>query len=562
MNIDTVMDASPDAQKVVGAARTGRITGADLAALAIVLMVGAVHLPIPFHDDQVLFTIAGWKMDHGALLYRDFWDIKQPGIFVFYWIGGKLFGFNEIGIHGFELLYMLLLSVLLIFTLRKYFTQVWATSLAVLLTTAFYYGVSGLPHQTLDYLTQVEGLVGLPLYVCLWTAYRGLNDDRHFRRLLFTSGLAGGIALFLKLMFLPILLAWWLTAITYLRSRSGRSLAKCFLSLATPVSLGLLIPIAGTWAYFASRGGLQPFYYTMFTWPTQVVGKLPLAGPGRLFTGLQFFVTGFAPLLALGFAGTVRAFRRGWDFLTAGLLIWIFAGLLVIFVQVRSWWPLHYMLLVVPLGILATRGVETLWELLQNSCQPRKVSNQRLTLAAILLLLFSPVIYPVLMNFLLLARYRFGLKAEDRLAFQCRYPNNQYLAASEFSLVTKPGSIPGPIYVGGSLLYYYLSGRQPAVALSTGGTDFLPAQWQLLIEELKQARPPYIFISDQYHAFYEENQPELLRFVDRQYRLAEKTALGNWYTLMGAEDQGRRDKDGLLRAPSDGCPARSVDSLL
>src|SRR5690349_3502974 len=50
-------------------------TRADIAALVTILLVGAIHLPIPFHDDQVLFTMAGWKMDHGALLYRDFWDI-------------------------------------------------------------------------------------------------------------------------------------------------------------------------------------------------------------------------------------------------------------------------------------------------------------------------------------------------------------------------------------------------------------------------------------------------------------------------------------------------------
>jgi hypothetical protein len=562
MKIDSVDGVRSDTEKVMEVGWTRRFTAADLAALAIVLLVGAVHLPIPFHDDQVLFTIAGWKMDHGALLYRDFWDIKQPGIFVFYWIGGKLFGFNEVGIHEFELLYMLLMSMILICTLKKYFDHVWASAVAVLLTSAFYYGVSGIPHRTLDYLAQVEGLVGFPLYVCLWTTYRGLDDDKHFRKFLFASGVAGGIVLFLKLMFLPILLAWWIAAVGYQRSRSGRSIAKCLFSCAPPVSLGVLIPIVGTWTYFASRGGLQPFYYTMFTWPTQVIGKLPLAGPGRMYAGLQFFVTGFAPMLALGFAGAARPFRKGWDFFTAGLLIWIFAGLLVIFAQVRSWWPLHYMLLIVPLGILATRGVETMWDLLQNSYPLRNVSNQRLILTAVLLLLFSPVLTPVLANTLLLARYKFGLNAENRLAFQCRYPDNQYLASSEFSLVTDPGSIPGPIYVGGSLLYYYLSGRQPAVALSTGGTDFLPAQWEILIKELNQERPPYIFISDAYEAFYKANYPEMLRFLGQHYRLAQKTALGSWYILTEHENRASHEKDGLLRAPSRGCQAQAMDSVL
>src|SRR5579864_415008 len=90
----------------------------QILALIAVVLIGLVHLPQPFHDDQAFFTIGAWKMSHGAVLYRDYWDIKQPGIFLFYLAGGKLLGFNEVGIHGFELLYMVTLALVLMLTLR------------------------------------------------------------------------------------------------------------------------------------------------------------------------------------------------------------------------------------------------------------------------------------------------------------------------------------------------------------------------------------------------------------------------------------------------------------
>ena len=51
------------------------------------------------------------------MLSRDLFDIKQPGIYVFYAFGGLLFGFNEVGIRLFELVYWLAFSVFALATL-------------------------------------------------------------------------------------------------------------------------------------------------------------------------------------------------------------------------------------------------------------------------------------------------------------------------------------------------------------------------------------------------------------------------------------------------------------
>ena len=93
----------------------------EYLALAAVLLLGLLHLPHPLGGDQALFLVGAQRLHEGALLYRDFWDVKQPAIFLFYLLGGDLFGFHEVGIHAFELLYMLALSVVLQRTLRGYF---------------------------------------------------------------------------------------------------------------------------------------------------------------------------------------------------------------------------------------------------------------------------------------------------------------------------------------------------------------------------------------------------------------------------------------------------------
>ncbi|MCB0116532.1 MAG: hypothetical protein KDD84_20680, partial [Caldilineaceae bacterium] len=87
----------------------------DVVVLMAVIVVALVSLPQPFMGDQAINTIIAEKMSQGEVLYRDVWDLKHPGIFGFLFVAGSLFGFNEIGIHLFELLYMLAFSVVSIF---------------------------------------------------------------------------------------------------------------------------------------------------------------------------------------------------------------------------------------------------------------------------------------------------------------------------------------------------------------------------------------------------------------------------------------------------------------
>ena len=79
----------------------------SLVALALVTGTGILALWLPFGVDQAIFVYGGRAVLEGDELYRDFWDIKPPGIFLFYAFAGSLAGFDESAVHSLELIWQL-----------------------------------------------------------------------------------------------------------------------------------------------------------------------------------------------------------------------------------------------------------------------------------------------------------------------------------------------------------------------------------------------------------------------------------------------------------------------
>ena len=81
---------------------TSRVSvSVSIGAIAI---LAAIHLPYPFASDQALFLHIAKELQENARLYTDVWDIKQPGLFGFYYVARRLFGFDEIDVHTLDLL--------------------------------------------------------------------------------------------------------------------------------------------------------------------------------------------------------------------------------------------------------------------------------------------------------------------------------------------------------------------------------------------------------------------------------------------------------------------------
>jgi hypothetical protein len=495
--------------------------------LALIVAVGLINLPVPFTGDQALFTIAALKMNEGAILYRDFWDLKQPGIFGFYWMGGKLFGFTEVGIHTLELIYLTAFSVILIVTLRRYFLHRWMASLAPLLTVGVYYGVAGSWH-----LTQVESLVGFPLYLAAWFASDSLGWGKRGWLGLFLSGFTGGMVLLFKLMFILVLAPIWLSVLVDAIRRKNNNLASTSVRVAGPVLLGLICPLLPVLAYFGVLGLLPLLYQTFFEYPPRMVAELPSSGYGSLLGGIVWFTAKFAPLMALGFIGACLSLGRRRDLLTVNLVLWSAVGLMVILIQRRSWWAYQYLLVGVPLGILTARALDILWLHVAELSPALAGWKGRLAAIVALALLFSPILSSWLQKGVFLAYYRYPAAREQRLAYQTRFNPDYSTILKEVAFLTAPASRPGDIFVCGNPLYYYLSDRNQAIALNGWALELLlPEQWTQLNQQLAEAMPPYIYIDGSYADLIPERSPTTAAFLNGHYRALHTSTTGVWHEL-------------------------------
>jgi hypothetical protein len=183
--------------------------------LGLVVLAGTLCLPRPFGFDQALFGVFGRQLTRGAVLYRDIFDIKQPGIFVFYAAGGSLFGFTEVGIHAFELAYWIAFSVFSSLALRAYFTTDWAARFVPALTVVVYY-----LYATVD-LTQIEVVVAFAILLAWWLIDRAEPGTRAGLKRFAVAGIAAAVVTSFKNVYVVIVLGF----LVYALVRSWRGLA-------------------------------------------------------------------------------------------------------------------------------------------------------------------------------------------------------------------------------------------------------------------------------------------------------------------------------------------------
>ena len=574
--------------------------GLALNAIAIcgVVLAGGLCLAWPFWGDQALFTIYARQMTEGAVLYRDLFDVKQPGIFLFYAAGGVLLGFTEIGIHLFELAYWCAFSVFALVALRPYFATRWGPPLVPIFTVAVYYAGAGL----LD-IGQVEILVAFPILVAWWLI--DLADPRTSRglRRYASAGLAAAAVVLLKHLYLLIVLAF--VAYAARRSlREGTSVRELCRALAAfLISLGM--PLVLTIAYFAFHGQLGRIWWAYF----EMAPAAQLLTPRRfdyLKFGMRKFLIGHAPLLILSVLASIHVLRQPPGprrDLCTGMLLWGGVGAFA-FIVLQSWPEYKWTLFTVPVGILAVLGVEAMLELGRTSgwkVRPFGVAagvalgitsffasasalemQTRFLLAVVVggaaaivaglstdrkptvrkalyvmtamlaastgLAALSPVD-----KIRLLRDHDFALTPASRTTLF--YAVNSFYRAADTDLAVfrRGGVRPGPFYVFGDPVLLHRAQREQAVPILGWGPEFLDNRaWQQLNSDLRAARPPYIIVDGYIESYVRNDCPAILEFIHSEYRIAFTGASGTWYV---ARDEGAAPGPAARTAP---CGIRSV----
>jgi hypothetical protein len=472
-------------------------TWLDVVALCAVFGTGLSHVYSPFAGDQFLYLVGAHKVAHGVM-YREFWDLKQPLIFYFYAAAGQLFGFTEAGIHLFEAFYQTIFAAALIAVCAPRFRFRWVASIVPLLTIVPYYAFANN-----DALTSVEALAGFPIFLAAFWATDSLRTERGSIWRATAAGIAGGLAAALKLAFLPLVVALWAVPLTLGIRRDGSRRFR----LALFLILGCAAPLAILAVHFKAAGVLNVALLTTFVDPLVIFQQLAPAYRSPFWLETGEFARAMWPLVTLAFIGMLSDRRRP-DVLSRQMAVWIVAGFALIVLQVWSFYY-KFFIVVVPMGVLSASGIDGLWSVARARGGWTKV----LLVGTFGVMVASSTLVGLRM------RSRWFLWASE----------NQRATASERSFLNRADARPGPIYIFGDPRMYYYSGRDQAVSINGWSPQLLlPAEWHRLRDELDLAAPPYIMVQSTFMPIVRK-EPAMVAFISSRYRVAFTSRDGTWY---------------------------------
>jgi hypothetical protein len=524
-----------DPQKSTRSSRPAgpRVSRLDVIVFACVVLVGLARLPTPFDGDQALNLLMGRVIAQGGAPYLDLWDLKHVGVFVFFAAGGGLFGFDEIGIHLFELLWMLALALLVRATASGWLRDRLAIALAPAFTVGFYFAIAGE-----RYLTQTEALVALPLLASAWCAAEALRSEgRQTMRWLAASGLWAGVVIVFKLPYVAIPAVIWLLALRALAARDGSERWSTAAANARWLIGGMALPVVATVVFFVQRGVGALAFWTYFGHPAEA-WEAATFEPRRLARAARSFVLACAPVLFLAGLAIGDSLRlRRVEFMTAALCAWLGVGGLLISAQVISWWDYHFLLLLVPAGLLAARGIEVGREGLSALVTPRRLRLARAAGALTLVVIFSAQFASaarVVADFWRSRPLPFSRAGVD--AYQDEHHPAHAAIRARTLFLREPGSHRGSIYVIDTPVYYLHAGRWPAAPLLAPWFHPTDRLWGHLLSTLQASWPPYVRVSDWALQAIVDNRPSMrddvanvVTLIEEQYVVLSRDDDGAWY---------------------------------
>jgi len=432
------------------------------AAALAVAGLGLVHLFFPLGWDQSLYMTGAKAMADGSTLYVDFWNNKQPGVFLFYWTAGRLFGFTEAGLHAFELVWMAPLCLALAAGVRPWLRHPWLAALAPVAVVGTYYAT--INEGT---MTQPEVLVALPTWLAVWLVARDHGSPRRMAAAFLASGACAAVTVTFKLILAPLFVVLWLVVTVDLLARRKVPWARVMRDAWLPAAAGVVAVLAAVTAGFWLAGALEPMLWASFVWPLEALEAIRTAARSRLLRAAAWLVAGFAPWLLFAAVGIVTRSR-----LALLMVAWIAAAVALILVQSLSWWDYHMLLLFPPIGVLAVLGIDrSVGFIGDRAGGPGAVVPLVATVLA--LTLASTQLTP----FLTKARPLIGATLVDHqgtAAYQ-RVVSDRYKAArGVVGLLMTTDDLPGSVFVYGDPLIQFMLDRKPAPAASGMVNDWWP----------------------------------------------------------------------------------------
>lgn len=513
--------------------RSARVGGAGRQALwrtfgiALIGLLALLHVPYPFDHDQGLFMAAARSMVNGARLYADFWDMKQPGIYWYYFAAGRVFGFDEVGLHLLDLLWMVALAWILIEISARTLKSELLIVLTPLLCLGPFYAAASPFH-----LSQVEILVALPL---AGTMLLMLGADFSERSLVWRcagAGALGAVVILFKAILGLIPAAMILVALWRAARREKTPPRDVFLRGLVPAFAGAVAVLAPAVVYLWYTGTLGDALWTVFTYPRIAIGEYPTAPAWRLRVGIEWFAHATWTLFPFVLVGAWYGLRRGSAFaLLVG--VWLIGCGIETLAQTLSWWEYHFDLFFVPAGLFAADGFDFL---LQGDVA--ELSRFRFGAAVLGLAAFVAV------NGVPIARKTALVLANpspfvDRTAVMLRIDHSFETVMQAERLLGDPHSLRGDIAVLGGDGRIILYAHRPILWSVNGAAHFVAAQVVEEAHAIERDRPAYIYLAPSSRYLYTHGTDEIERYVASHYvEKLHDVRDGVWYERNDTADAG------------------------
>lgn len=482
------------------------LTVALIVAAALLLALIGFHIPMRLDGDQSLYMFGARQMSEGVVLYRDFWDIKAPGVYVFYWLAGTLFGFTPFGLHLLEAIWLAIAGVL---TYRLCAIATNGSRLALL--GPFFSLGAFFAAATPWHLTQPDGLATVPLTFAAWA----IVEPRFRQGRPVVGWILAGVGAGLSAMFVTasaiVVLSFVLTAaiIAWRLPATGVQISatKKFGGFLLGLVAFLLIPII----WFASLGALQEYLWTVATYPVAAQSEF-VRDVSKLARSVRWFIESvlvLIPAALLGVFAAVRGTLARDSRAHVGLLMsaWFVGGFVALLVQYHYSWQFHFNHFFVPVGVLTAMG-------LAEAVRVVRTQDGRLVAGAFLVV---AVCFPLL----LVKKVISGSEA--------------YQSAHDFEDSVKQGLATAvasdSVYVLGDPRVLMAAGYSQPVRENGWALEvLLQKQWKGFSESLRQSSPVYIYMARSYPALLARNAPELKEWIEQEYTgIHTDDAAGTWY---------------------------------
>lgn len=324
-------------------------------AWTTIIVSALLIVTFSFGRDQSIYAVIGSGILEGEVPYGKLWDFKPPGIFYIYALGELLFGKNMMAVRLLEAASLLGCVTLM----RKISGTLFENrtvglvggAVAALIQVQMDFWHTGQPETFGAFFT----LLGLALT---------LEERPQRARRAFFVGLSFGVAALLK----PPLGGGALVCAAYLaqRERARRPNDGPLVAL-WPVpwlALGGALPVVACIAWFAAKGGLHDFYWTMAEFTP---GYTTLSWEGRRASEMLYHAIeeAFFKFSALAAAGVIAAIaiaplcrrEREGLFLLLGVIAIHVAGI----AMQGKFFAYHYGATLPLVSLLAGLGLYKLW---------------------------------------------------------------------------------------------------------------------------------------------------------------------------------------------------------